>query len=81
MIVTFTSSSYDSSKVIPQIIFTSESIISSTTEAASLTSTGVRSCHPVTAKIMFLALSKFVSNKGFSIAFLAASIALFSQAP
>jgi len=81
IIVTFTSSSYDSSNVIHHIIFTSLSIISSTTDAASFTSTGVRSCHHVTANIIFFALSKLVSSNGFSIAFLAASIALFSQAP
>ncbi|MEI8253723.1 MAG: hypothetical protein WCG25_08530 [bacterium] len=81
MIITFTSSSYDSSNVIHQIILTSASIISSTTDAASFTSTGVRSCHHVTEKIMFFAQSRLVSNNGFSIAFLAASIALFSHAP
>jgi hypothetical protein len=70
-----------SSKVIPQKKLASGSIISSTMEAASLTSVGVRSCQPETAKIIFLAQSRFVSNNGFSIAFLAASTALFSHAP
>jgi len=62
-------------------MFTSLSIISSITLAASCTSVGVRSVHHATAKIILLALSIFVSNNGFSIAFLAASTALFSHAP
>jgi hypothetical protein len=55
-------------------------MISSTTAAASFTSIGVKSYHHVTANIMLLAQSKFSSSKGFSIAFLAASTALFSHA-
>jgi hypothetical protein len=35
----------------------------------------------VTAKITFLAPSRFASRSGFSIALRAASVALFSQAP
>jgi len=81
MMVTFTSSSILSSKVIHRKKLTSGSMISSTTAAASLTSAGVRSCPPDTANIMLFAPSKFSSNNGFSIAFLAASTALFSPAP
>jgi hypothetical protein len=55
--------------------------IDSNSFAASCTSAGVKSSHPDTAKMTFFALSKFVSNNGFSIAFLAASTALFSPAP
>jgi hypothetical protein len=80
IIVTCTSSSILSSKLIPQIIFTSGSIISSITLAASCTSVGVRSVHHDTANIILFALSILVSNNGFSIAFLAASTALFSPA-
>jgi len=81
MIVTCTSSSILSSKLIHQIIFTSGSMISSITLAASCTSVGVRSVPPDTANIILFALSIFVSNSGFAIAFLAASTALFSHAP
>jgi hypothetical protein len=49
--------------------------------AASCTSVGVKSDHPDTANMMLFALSKFVSINGLSIAFLAASTALFSPAP
>ncbi|OQB42305.1 MAG: hypothetical protein BWY04_00371 [candidate division CPR1 bacterium ADurb.Bin160] len=55
--------------------------MSSITLAASCTSVGVRSSPHATANITFLALSIFVSSNGFSIAFLAASTALFSHAP
>jgi hypothetical protein len=59
-------------------MFTSASIISSTILAASCTSFGVRSGPQDTANMILFALSRFVSINGLSIAFLAASTALFS---
>gem|GEM_PF-1520296 len=63
------------------MIFASSSATSSTIEAASCTSIGVRSSQPVTANTIFFAHSSLISNRGFSIACLVASKVLFSHSP